>query len=228
MGSRKRSDDPPIQFPTVRVDPTAELLADPLLDPVARLKDILRQTERAHDEWLAAEAKCDDLIEGSDQLDRARQEVRAAYKRWKDYSDQAREVEAEVRRRSLEIPREGKVKQEYDSLVKVLQGQYDGLGPHYDLLCENTAALTIRLRLMETSGRDVSSGEYKEMHDLYLRYVNQLQKYTEAMKSESINRLTQEVAEQIVQIFERHFGNTYPEEWQSAVKELRVLVEEAA
>lgn len=228
--SKRRSGDtpPPTVFPTTRADPTAELLADPLLDPATRLKDILRQTERAHDEWTNAEQACDELVEGSDKLREAQDQVRTAYRRWHALVEEAKQAEDEVRRRSLEIPRTGEWAEQYAELVDELKEQYDGLGPHYDMLCENTAGLSIRLRMMEMSGRDVSSGEYVEMHKLYLGYVNQLQKYTEAMKTQSVNKLTQEVAEAIVQLFERHFGNLYPEQWKSAVVELRGMIESAA
>jgi predicted nuclease with TOPRIM domain len=220
--------EPPIRFPNSAGDPVSELLADPLLDPATKLKDILRQVERAHDEWTAAERACDELVEGSEKLRDAQDHVRTAYRRWHALAQEAKEAEEEVRRRSLEIPRSGDWQEMYATMVSDLKQQYDGLGPHYDLLCEHTASLTVRLRMMEASGRDVSSGEYVEMHKLYLGYVNQLQKYTEAMKSESISKMTQEVAEQIVQLFERHFGTLHPEEWDSAVRELTVMVRELA
>jgi len=157
-----------------------------------------------------------------------RNEVRQKYNRWFELTAQARNAEGEVRKRSLERPLSGHWSQEYNTLRQSLREEYDGLGPHYELLCDNCAAISIRLRQMEASGRDYDSGEYTDIHKLYLTYINQLQKYTEAMKSESINRQTQDVAERLVQIFERHFGNAYPVEWKTAVDELRQVVESVA
>lgn len=225
---KKREEHPLTVFPTPTHDPVAELLADPGLDPTARLKDILRHVDRMHEEWTLAEALCDDLPEDSEKLRDAQAFVRGCYSRWLSAQEQAKHAEEEVRKRSLEVPRSGEWAEMCRILTEELKRQYDGLGPHYDLLCENTASLAVRLRMIEASGRDVSSGEYVEMHKLYLGYVNQLQKYTEAMKSQTVSKLTQEVAEQIVQLFERHFGNTYPEEWKVCVQELRGLIEEAA
>lgn len=197
-----------------------------MLDPALRLKDILRQVERARDEWTAAESICDDIAD-PDKLAEAQVQVRATFNRWHDLQTLALKAEQEVRRRSLEIPITGEWQAALDETIEDLKGQYEGLGPHYDQLCEHTSRLTIRLRMMDESGRDVASSERVEMHKLYLGYVNQLQKYTEAMKSQTVNKLTQEVAEAIIQIFERHFGNSFPEAWKEAVKEIRGLVEAA-
>jgi hypothetical protein len=225
--TKRNGVDGPLSFPQAPRDPVSELLADPMLDPALRLKDIIRQVERAREEWTAEEAACDEIAE-PEALREAQARVRTAFNRWHALQDLALKAESEVRRRSLEIPITGKWVEELTSTVEALKEQYDGLGPHYELLCENTARLTIRIRMMDESGRDVASSEMVEMHKLQIAYIGQLQRFTEAMKSQTVTKLTQEVAEAIIQIFERNFANLLPEQWKECITELRAMVEQAA
>jgi hypothetical protein len=213
-------------------------LASPILDPIHKLKIVLDAVERAEEEWREACNRADgfaDVLlttfekpEAENRKAELRNEIRKLYNRWYELQQQAHKVEQEVRRRKLEAPLAGRWRDEFNRLREELTEQYAGLGAHYDLLCDNCAATAVRLRQMEESGRDFDSGEYVELHKLHLGYVNQLQKYTEAMKSESINRQTQEVAEKLVQIFERHFGTSFPEQWREAVADLKKEIEAAA
>jgi len=66
------------------------------------------------------------------------------------------------------------------------------------------------------------------MMKLHVSIINQIQKYTEAMKSESLYKQTQEVIEEVIRIFESHFGNSYPDVWKKAVVDIRKAVEGAA
>jgi hypothetical protein len=214
-------------------------LADGQLDPTLRLETILGMCRRAYEEYQEACVVADTFGAGMmpdgtdandllDALNRVRGEVRRTYQRWFELTAQARKAEDEVRKRKLERPLDGPWLSSYEKLRTSLREEYKGLGPHYELLCDNCAAISIKLRQMEASGRDYDSGEYTELHKLYLSYINQLQKYTEAIKSESINRQTQDVAEKLIQIFERHFGAGYPVEWNQAVLEIRQKIEGAA
>lgn len=233
-----RGSHEPRSQPSPAVTPPHALL-DEQLDPTLRLETILGMCRRAYEEYQEASVIADSfgagmMPDGTDDGDlesrrsQIRNEVRRTYNRWFELTAQARSAESEVRKRRLERPLDGPWHDAYDTLRTSLRAEYEGLGPHYELLCDNCAAISVRLRQMEASGRDYDSGEYTDVHKLYLSYINQLQKYTEAMKSESINRQTQDVAEKIVQVFERHFGTSESVAWNEAVLELRQIIEGAA
>lgn len=222
--------------PAISIPPS---LSSPLLDPERHLDTILKMLERAQEELveatdtadnagamsLPADATEKDILQLKEDC---RTNVRKAFNRYQDLRVQARKAEQELRRARLEEPLAGQWRAEYDTLRETLRAEYVGLGPQYELLCDNVASCSMRIRQMETSGREYDSGEYAEMMKLYVTLINQLQKYTEAMKSESINKQTQEVVEQIIRICESHFGNTYPEAWRKVVIDIREAVEGAA
>lgn len=206
---------PPSQPPVL--DATA-------LDPAHRLQMVLKAEERAQEEWDDAcriEADIDPV--DFDTLENARKNVRNAYRRWFEISQQAHDLAETVRKSKLEAPAPLDQK-----LLKSLQEQFTGGGPHYELLCERVAGLHMRLQHMEASGRDFSPQEHATLNTQLLSYINQLQKYTEAMKSETISKETQEAVEEVLRIVERHLGTTYLEVWHAVVKDVRRALEDAA
>lgn len=200
------------------------MLSDPALDPVYRLQMVLRAEERSREEWdeaILAEADVDPS--DWDLLENARKNIRNAYRRWFEISQQAHDLSEAVRKSKLEgSPRAD------PALVTSLKEQFQGGGPHYDLLCERVAGLHSRLKFMEASGRDFSPQEHATLNTQLLSYVNQLQKYTEAMKSETISKETQEAVEEVLRIVERHLGTTYLEVWHAVVVDVRRALEDAA
>jgi chromosome segregation ATPase len=190
--------------------------------------------QRAYEEYHEACAKADvfssdDMPDGTnekdlqDRIDNMRRDVRTAYNRWLETTQHARAAEAEVRKLRYEQPLAGVWKEKFEEIRERLQSEYTGLGPQYDLLCDNLASVSVRVRQLEESGRDYETSEYNELMKLYVTLTNQLQKYTEAMKSESINKQTQDVALKLVAVFERHFGQAYPVEWRTCVTEIKAL-----
>jgi hypothetical protein len=204
------------------------VLADPQLDPSYRLGQVLEALARCHEEWDQSQRVADDIdpTDDLDLLDQARREVRSAYRRWFEISAQAAELAQVVRRTHLEI----QSNRDWDALrqhtLDDLLAQFEG-GPHYVLLCERASGLHVRLKQMEASGRDFSPAEHAQLNAQLLAYINQLQKYTEAMKSESISREAQSVAESILQIVEKHCAATYPELYLGVVKDVRSALEAA-
>jgi hypothetical protein len=204
------------------------VLSDPNLDPKERLRLVLEALGRAHDEWDEAQRVTDDIdpMDEPEALGLARRACRDAYRRWFEISNQAAELAEQVRRTELELRLAPALQRQRDDLIQSLREQFDG-GPHYDLLCERVASLTVRLQSMEASGRQYAAQEHAALNGQLLTYVNQLQKYTEAMKSESISREAQSVAEQILALVERHCATTYPELWLGIMKDVRGALEAA-
>jgi hypothetical protein len=216
---------PVVPFPGQEATPGP--LADPNLEPLERLDVVRRQLSRARAEWEAA-VVAEDAAEEYDAppelLDKARAEVRATYARWSTIADQADELARDARRSQ---PLEQSYEKAYKATLKELQEQFDG-GPHYDLLCERVAGLHVRLKRMEASPHEYPAPDHARLNQQLLGYINQLQRYTEAMKTESISREAQGVAEKILLIVEKHLATSYPELWRGVMHEVRSALESVA
>ena len=202
------------------------LLADPALDPTVRLRLVLEHLERLRAEWVEACKTLDELDETEVErkvIRGARLEVREAYERWDHVSQQADFLATDLRRAA---PDANRYEQLYRATLGNLKEQFDG-GPHYDLLCERVAALTARLRRMEEGPREYPPLEHSRLNQQLLGYINQLQKYTEAMKSETLSKEAQGVAEQILMVVEKNLSVSHPELWHSVMRDVRQALETA-
>lgn len=213
-------------------DPTSpptlpEILRNPALDPEIRLQLVLDAETRARDEWQDCARVADDIdpVTDPDLLENARKELRNAYRRWFEISQQAQDLGEKFRRARLELPRTAQWEQQYQAMLKDFDEQYADGGPQYRLLAERVAGLTVRLRQVETSGRDFNQAEYNQTNASLLSFVNQLQRFTEAQKSETVSKEAQAVAEVLMGIMERHVAVTYPELWQRIVTDVRRALE---
>lgn len=208
--------------------PEPTIFEDPDLDPELRLRRVLEALRRAHDEWDEACRIADDIDpqDNPDELELARRNVRNAYRRWSEISDQAHMLAEDLRRKQLELPTSQEYQPLYESTLNGLMAQFDG-GPHYQLLCERVAGLHVRLKQMETSGRAYAPAEHQALNNQLLSYVNQLQKYTESMKSENITKESQAVAEAILGLVEKHLSISQPDLWNAIMKDVRGTLEGA-
>lgn len=222
---------PVIQFPP-NADQTPqpefpEILSNPALDPEVRLQLVLDAELRAREEWQDCARVADDIdpVTDPDLLENARKELRNAYRRWYEVSQQAQDLGEKFRRAKLELPRTKIYEQQYQAMLQDFYAQYESGGPQYRLLAERVAGLTIRLRQMEASGRDFNQAEYNQTNASLLSFVNQLQRFTEAQKSETVSKEAQAVAESLMAIMERHTAVTYPELWNRIVVDVRRALE---
>lgn len=206
--------------------PGPTIFDDPGLDPEGRLGLVLEALRRAKDEWDECCRIADDIDpeDDADLLEQARKNIRNAYRRWSEIADQAQSLSESLRRKTLELPNTAAFQTEYAALLQSLKDQFDG-GPHYELLCERVAGLTVKLRQLENSGRSYAPAEHSQLNAQLLSYINQLQKYTESMKSESISRESQAVAEHILALVEKHCSATYPELYLAIMRDVRGALE---
>lgn len=218
---------PVVRFPGSN-EPKSGPLADPSLDPNARLKVVLRELQRSREEWERTCAALDGLEEIDDvdhkTLATARAMVRSSYDRWATIAAQADTLATDMRRAA---PLRTEYEQLYEEKLSELKEQFDG-GPHYDLLCERVAGLHTRLKMMERSTHEFPLIEHARLNQQLLSYINQLQKYTEAMKSEQISAEAQGVAEKLLMIVEKSLATSYPELWHTVMRDVRVALESAA
>lgn len=200
-------------------------LTDPNLDLAMRLSLVVQSVGMARAELEEAQNTLT-LLEADASpkaLASARAAVRTAYARWHKLTQDADEL-AERARRSRASTDFSKL---YRDTLRQLEEEFDG-GPHYHLLCERVAGLHMRLKEMERAGRAYPPAEHARLNQQLLGYINQLQKYTETMKSESISKEAQGVAEKILLIVEKNLATSYPELWRGVMREVRLALESAA
>ena len=218
---------PVVRFPGS--GPRSGPLSDPALDPAAQLRAVLEELARAREEWDAACVAVDQLTEGGyatpAELHAARSAVRTSYARWAEVLSQANALAEEARRAE---PLDKASQRLFQETLDGLKGQFADGGPHYDLLCERVAGLHVRLKLMENAGHAYPPAEHHRTNQQLLGYINQLQKYTETMKSESISKEAQGVAEKILLIVEKSLSTSYPELWHTVMHDVRAALEQNA
>ena len=206
----------------------AELQAsDPAIDPTERLKTVLSEVKRAREDLDRSRYLADTLPSGTpdDVIQDAERRTRNAYRRWYDAQNQGVSLEQEIRRRKLESL--SLYMRQYEDTRTALLAEYGDLGPQYRLLIERMAAVDTRIKVMERSGRDVDTSEFSELHKTHLSYVNQLQKYTEAQKTESMSKQTQDTVSAVMVIIEHRLAATNPSLWREIVGDVRKAIEAA-
>lgn len=219
-----------LRFPATTTLPpaTVEAVNSPHLDPTQRLKTVLDELERAHLELERARYELDDLPPGTPDstIELALRKQRNAYRRWFEIQAQATSLEQEARRRQLESLElyKHRFQQVHDDLME----HYGDLGPQYRLLVERMAAVDAKLNIIESSTRDVPPTELIELNKLHTSLMNQLQRYTEATKTESLTRQTQETIQQLMIIVEHRVSPANPQLWREIVHDVRTAVEQLA
>jgi hypothetical protein len=217
-----------LQFPSSNSLPQATLdaVSSPLLDPTERLNTTLEELSRAHLELERARYEADEIPPGTppDQIEQVLRKQRTAYRRWFEIQQQATQLESEARRRQLESLH--LYKQRFQQTYDDLYAQYGDLGPHYRILVERASAIDARINIIENSGRDLDTSEIVELNKLHTSLVNQLQRYTEATKTESLTRQTQETIQQLMIIIEHRVAPSNPTLWREIVHDVRQTVEQ--
>lgn len=149
------------------------------------------------------------------------------WRKWKTAQDaylQAVEhlnaIEARVRRKSLEGLAGDEQTKIYEELRQRLLAQYGDRGVQYEVLAELLAAATVRIRLAQRSGRDVDASEFRELTKIAIDVANQLQRFTESMKVESIRPEVQKGILAALAIVERHLAGM-PNVWRGIVREIK-------
>ena len=129
-------------------------------------------------------------------------------------------LQQEIERRAAEQMNAGqpaKWKRREHKLFRELTAQYAGRGPVYELLCQRLAEITV---LMEQR-REAGSGdadEYVKLMQAQNQTIAQLQKYTEATKSESLSKEAREVALGLMRVIEGIVAPRAPELWSDVVQ----------
>lgn len=219
-----------VPFPNGQASVVAEAemhASDPAIDPTERLKTVISEVKRAYEDLERSRFLADSLPSGTpdDVLQDFERRTRNAYRRWYDAQHQAVQLEQETRRRKLESL--SLYMRTYEDTRQSLMAEYGDLGPQYRMLVERMAAVDTRIKIVERSGRDVDPGEFSEMHKTHLSYVNQLQKFTEAQKTESLSKQTQDTVAAVMVIIEHRIAGENPQLWREIVGDVRKAIEAA-
>jgi len=219
-----------LQFPANELSPDVreaqQAVGSAQLDPTQRLKTTLEELDRAHLELERQRFECDELPPNTppDVVEQQLRKQRNAYRRWYEIQAQATQLEEEVRRRKLESLH--LFQQRFQSTYNDLAEEYGDLGPQYRLLAERLSSVDARIHAMDHSGRDLSTQELAELHKLHLSLLNQLQRYTEATKTEAITKQTQDVVNQVLIIVEHRVSPANPQLWREIIHDVRTAVEQ--
>lgn len=154
----------------------------------------------------------------------------ADFQRWKFAQDalasaQKRldEVEAKVRARLTDQGSDVEYSPEYQKLLGELMEAYGDKGVQYRVLVRTLAAAEVKLRAVQRAGSESES--FVELTKLVVSISNQIQKYTEAQKTQAIDEKVQEGMVAVLNIVERHLQG-FPNVWKAIAQEVAAAVGE--
>lgn len=140
------------------------------------------------------------------------------------YTQACRELERledQARQRLLEIPSGPAALADIAARKRRLMDHYGDLGPQYEILCEALADLEYQREQTRRSGRNVPVTEIVSLNDSLLRTINQLQKFTETTKSESLSKNMNEMGAALMLIVEKHFATAMPRQFAAMLAEIK-------
>lgn len=126
-------------------------------------------------------------------------------------------IKDEARKRMLEIPSGPAAEAAIKDIERKLLVQYGDLGPHYRILCGRLAEMVYRAEVQRGSGRDLPTTEMLGLNDAILKTINQLQKFTESTKSESLSKDRDALAVALLGVIERIVAPQAPNLWAAIV-----------
>ncbi len=191
--------------------------------------EALRLDKRLRD-LLAVQAQARDILDLSYQAaespDSNASEV-ARYKKaleaWTEVSAQVEVTEGKYRKAALETQNIQKWQTRFQEVSHSLLKEYGNLGPQYEILVAELARTVIKREQLDNSGREVSHEEWTKISSQIKDLTNQLQRYTEAVKTEVIKTATQDAILKTLEVVERALSD-HPHLWASVVSEVRTAV----
>ena len=200
------------------------VLAMPGLQPLQRLRDLQEVRAHAKDVLSASAQELRGDAEGDVPSAAATERYNKLWKHFLEIEKEIAELADVVRKEEME--RSGaraskEWRERRETLYQNFLEQYDSLGPVYETLCAQLADVRVRIEQSQVSGRNVPIEEFTKMNQAQIQIIGQLQKYTEATKSESISKEAQELAKHILEIVEQEIAQESPHLWQRIVQALR-------
>lgn len=97
---------------------------------------------------------------------------------------------------------------------------YQGKGPQYETLCERLADATVMIEILQSAPLTIDSTEYQRMNQTVVLLTNQLQKFTEATKTQAIKTEINEALGRFMDLMEELIAPDHPQLWDSVVREV--------
>lgn len=138
----------------------------------------------------------------------------------KDIRSDLEGVEKEVRELRQVEDEQGHWNRRYNALFALLYDQYDGLGPQYTILVQNTACSQVRLEQLIAAGCDLTEPGYQRATKDIRDWVQTLQRYTEAQKSETILVHQKQAIVKVLKVLEEYMLSYDPDLWKAALEYL--------
>lgn len=110
--------------------------------------------------------------------------------------------------------------QRKSDITAQLKQAYKGRGPQYDYLCEELAEAKVAVEQVRSHPTGIDPDKLLKFQDRVTSVTNQLQKYTEAQKSEIRREEVQVAVEATLQVVEVHIAATYPILWREIVEDV--------
>lgn len=151
--------------------------------------------------------------------------LRDAWRMLQETDAQIERLEEQLRRQRAESmapdlqPEKWRVREQ--ELYEELTVHYQGRGPVYENLCKQLAEITVRVEQLRDANVVTSTGDYTKLHQLRIQTIGQLQRFTEATKSEALTKQSQEVGLGLMRIVEGVVAPRAPELYNEIVQAVR-------
>lgn len=143
------------------------------------------------------------------------------------YVELIREYRKEKRKldeRRTEVAVSVAYEQEVKTIEKKLLAQYGSRGPQYEVLCRILAPLVVRLMRSHSGEMRLSAGEQNDLTKTVQGIIAQLQRHTEALRTEN-TQMIQQVAVHLLRSIEPRLSHQ-PELWGEIVSTVRKALAE--
>lgn len=197
------------------------LLASPTLALATRLETALRLRDTLRHKMDEASVRV-----GTPETTAAEQaHYTTLWKMYREAGQDLERVESDVARATASQMSTGgqepRWKTREAQIAQSLVAEYGGNGPVYELLCRRLAEVTVRLEQLRESTASMDTNEYVKLVQLQTGTVAQLQRYTEATKTETVSKEVKEVGLGIMREAEKVLGTRYPELYNEFVEAVR-------
>lgn len=209
---------------------TKDVLSDPALSSKKRLTELLAAEKEAS--TLRKRAFEFSQSDESTYLDAKR--YKDMVESWLDLGGAVHNAERELVSRSTAQEQAAYWTQRQTQIFSRISQQYKGMGPQYEVLVSSLTNTILRLEKAEFTSPDGNPApqlEVKEfvlLQQLITSQVNQLQRYTEAQKTEVIKTEVNAAMLKVLEIVEHAVAPDYPQLWNRIVTDVKTAVMTAA
>lgn len=200
----------------VRGERNQQTLLLPGLDPDALMRSLISQREQTFDVWQAATLE----VQSPSRSPRAAIEYQVAVQSLRQIDDQIRQVTMDIARRYAEQMARAKWRDRLEEVRTALLTRYRVRGPQYEVLANQLAMAEVKMEMLAESPTPEDPREYATLATIVRTLTNQLQKYTESIKTEVIREEVNEAVVKVLTLVEHHVAPENPQMWKRLVDDI--------